>query len=759
MPDSAHAAAVNYVVPPGIGTYDDRYAEINYSGSWIEAGYSGPYASTITYSNMIGSTASFTFDGEGITLMYTAYSSRGEVDIYIDAGYVITLNQYSSSLNWQQEWTSGALGAGAHTISFEHMSGATVDIDALIVTGPPPPPTCWAFTMTHTGSGSDPVPVPTNSSGCSAGEYYVGETISLIGAFPDSGWVISSWTGTDNDASTTEDNVVTMPDNAHGAAVNYVEPPGTGTYDDRYAGINYSGSWSQASYSGPYAGTFTESNTVGDSGSFTFDGEGITLVYTGYLNRGTMDIYIDAGYVDTLNQYSSSLNWQQEWTSGSLGAGVHTITFEHMGGSVVDIDAFIVTGPPDCHALTLTHTGSGSDPTASPINSSGCPVGEYYVGETIFLSGASPDSGWTISGWTGTDTDASTGTTNIVTMPDAAHAAAVNYVEPPGVGTYDDRYVGISYSGSWSQASYSGPYAGTLTISSATETSGLFTFDGEGIKVVYTAYSDGGYLDVEIDGGVVTDSIDMYSPSLLWQQEWDSGPLSPGVHTIAFENDSGASVYVDAFIVSGSPPLPTCNLLTLSHNGAGSDPAASPTNSTGCSVGEYYAGETISLSGASPDPFWVISSWTGTDDDASTAATNVVTMPDSAHAAAVNYFVPPGTGTYDDRDAGINYSGSWSEASYSGPYLGTITQSSAIGSTVSFAFIGDSITIKYTGYTTRGTVNVYVDGSYVTTFDQSYPGLLWQVEYTIGSLGYDAHTITFEHATGATIGIDALIVP
>jgi hypothetical protein len=176
-------------------------------------------------------------------------------------------------------------------------------------------------------------------------------------------------------------------------------------------------------------------------------------------------------------------------------------------------------------------------------------------------------------------------------------------------------------------------------------------------------------------------------------------------------------------------------------------------------VGEYYVGETISLSGASPDPFWVISSWTGTDDDASTADANVVTMPDSAHAAAVNYVVPPGTGTYDDRDAGIIYSGSWSEASYSGPYAGTITQSNTIDSTASFTFLGDSITLKYTGYKTRGTVDIYIDGGYVTTLDQYSSSLLWQQEYSIGSLGYDAHTITFVHATGATMGIDALIVP
>ena len=82
---------------------------------------------------------------------------------------------------------------------------------------------------------------------------------------------------------------------------------------------------------------------------------------------------------------------------------------------------------------------------------------------------------------------------------------------------------------------------------------------------------------------------------------------------------------------------PTCHVLALSHTGSGSDLVASPTNSTGCAAGQYVSGETISLSGAAPTTGWQIDSWTGTDDDSSTASTNTVTMPDADHSAAVNY--------------------------------------------------------------------------------------------------------------------------
>ncbi|NMC13866.1 MAG: hypothetical protein GYA34_13410, partial [Chloroflexi bacterium] len=172
-----------------------------------------------------------------------------------------------------------------------------------------------------------------------------------------------------------------------------------------------------------------------------------------------------------------------------------------------------ITPRPVCYTLTVSHTGNGSNPSASPANSEGCPAGKYVAGASIALSGAAPASGWQISGWTGTNDDSSTASTNTVTMPASAHTASVIYTEIP----------------------------------------------------------------------------------------------------------------------------PTCYALTLSHTGSGSDPTANPTHSTGCAEGQYVAGESISLSGAVPVSGWQISGWTGTNNNSSTASTNTVTMPASAHTASVIY--------------------------------------------------------------------------------------------------------------------------
>jgi hypothetical protein len=176
-----------------------------------------------------------------------------------------------------------------------------------------------------------------------------------------------------------------------------------------------------------------------------------------------------------------------------------------------------------CYHLSLGHTGNGLDPTASPTNSAGCPdaglasasafapqTNWYVYGENISLSGATPDTGWEITSWTGTISDTSKASTNSVTMPANDHSASVNYVQ-------------------------------------------------------------------------------------------------------------------------------TCYALTLGHTGNGTTPTASPTNSTGCSAGQYHYLESISLSGATPDTGWGIASWTGTISDTSKASTNTVTMPASAHSAGVNY--------------------------------------------------------------------------------------------------------------------------
>ena len=93
-----------------------------------------------------------------------------------------------------------------------------------------------------------------------------------------------------------------------------------------------------------------------------------------------------------------------------------------------------------CYALTLSHTGSGGDPVASPANSPGCPAGQYKYAASLQLT-ASPTRGWRVGGWTHTANDASHRPVNSSTMPPNAQSVSVSYLE----GVVSVLLVGDSY--------------------------------------------------------------------------------------------------------------------------------------------------------------------------------------------------------------------------------------------------------------------------------------------------------------------------
>ncbi|MDX9830513.1 MAG: hypothetical protein RBU35_09645 [Anaerolineae bacterium] len=189
---------------------------------------------------------------------------------------------------------------------------------------------------------------------------------------------------------------------------------------DNYLG-SYTGSlaWDPAildyiSHGGPPAGFMGEVNdTNADAGIIIFNGinttgaTGNVIVLTITFNvvgTGTSALDVEYTAMSSAKEFNRLLD-------------ILTVT-----DSQVE-----VSSAPTCYALTLNHTGSGSDPVANPSSSAGCSAGQYVAGAVVSLT-ASPDAGWTVDSWTGTDNNSSTSTTNQVTMPAAARTATVNYV-------------------------------------------------------------------------------------------------------------------------------------------------------------------------------------------------------------------------------------------------------------------------------------------------------------------------------------------
>jgi hypothetical protein len=141
--------------------------------------------------------------------------------------------------------------------------------------------------------------------------------------------------------------------------------------DDIDGAWTYSGNWTAYTGTGPLNGTMHYSATIGDFATLDFQGSQFILTYTGYTNRGGLDVLVDDVIVGTLNEYNSTLAWQSTWISSHFTNVAHTLKLVHASGAYVDIDAIEI--------LQVTPLGSG---TYDDIDSAWAYVGNWtaYTG-------------------------------------------------------------------------------------------------------------------------------------------------------------------------------------------------------------------------------------------------------------------------------------------------------------------------------------------------------------------------------------------
>jgi hypothetical protein len=110
-------------------------------------------------------------------------------------------------------WSGDCTGSGACNLVMDGEKTVTATFEESKV--------CYPLTISSTGEGALPIADPPNSTGCGVGEYEPETVISLTAA-PESGWHVDSWYGTDNDSTTSESNVLTMPASIYEVGVNYM---------------------------------------------------------------------------------------------------------------------------------------------------------------------------------------------------------------------------------------------------------------------------------------------------------------------------------------------------------------------------------------------------------------------------------------------------------------------------------------------------------------------------------------------------------
>jgi hypothetical protein len=262
---------------------------------------------------------------------------------------------------------------------------------------------CYLLTLTHTGNGLNPVANPTASTGCASGKFHFGANITLT-ASPSTNWIVGNWSGTNNNASKSTTNTLTMPKSDHVAGVNYVEKCHTLTLTHSGNGANPGAN--PLSSSGCGAGQYITGEIIA-----------LTAVPDSNWSVGNWN-----GTDDDLNKTTSN---QVTMPAKDHSVGVYYV--ENMAS---------------CYFLALIHAGNGSDPVPAPIKSTTCSANYYYTaGEAINFT-ANPTVGWSVKSWNGTSNDSSTSKTNSATMPASNHIVRVNYVS--GIVTKNFRSQGLN---------------------------------------------------------------------------------------------------------------------------------------------------------------------------------------------------------------------------------------------------------------------------------------------------------------------------
>ena len=377
----------------------------------------------------------------------------------------------------------------------------------------------------------------------------------------------------------------------------------------------------------------------------TFTREGYTFSGWNTLANGTGTNYTDGA----IYPFTSNITLYAKWTVNS-----YTITFNSNGGSAVA-------------AITQPFGSAVSAPTA-PTKTGNTFGGWYsdaglttaYTFTTMPASNITLYAKWTVNSYTITFNSNGGSAVAAITQPFGSAVSAPTAPTKAGYtfgGWYSDAGLTTAYTFTTMPAANITLYAKWTSLPTHT-----VTFD-----------SNGGT-------GTMTPQVANVPTALTLNTFTRTGYTFAGWNTLAngtgtnFANGASYSFSADITLYAKWTALPpTCYALTLSHTGQGTDPVATPANSTGCAAGQYLTAASISLSGAVPTSGWQISSWTGTNNDTSTANINTITMPAHAHSASVNYTLIKGTPTLSVTNSPVIFNGTPQAATVTGSVAGTVS--------------------------------------------------------------------------------------
>lgn len=134
---SNSASATTSGPPPApAGSYDDKLHADKwvYIGTWTTVNTTSAFGgNSYRWTNVIGNSASFVFNGAKFTFIYTAASNGGTVDVRLDGVSVGTINMKSSITRYKQKFIYNVPVPGNHTVQFVLITAGRITVDGIII--------------------------------------------------------------------------------------------------------------------------------------------------------------------------------------------------------------------------------------------------------------------------------------------------------------------------------------------------------------------------------------------------------------------------------------------------------------------------------------------------------------------------------------------------------------------------------------------------------------------------------------------------
>ena len=388
-------------------------------------------------------------------------------------------------------------------------------------------------------------------------------------------------------------------------------------YQQSDLGLAYAGAWAVGSATGASGGSYRYVNSAG-SCTVRFNGTYLAWLAKKSPKYGKARLTLDGVDKGMIDLYNGAEVYGKAWETDTLANGTHTLKIEWTGeknalatGSNISVDAFDINGnivqAPKVTRIEqsdtrLFYVGSWTAGSASAAaggshrytNSAGsCTVsfnGTYlawlakksskYGNARVYVDGV--DKGtvdlynasevygkvWDITlpagshtvtvAWTGT-TNHPGGGTNI--SVDAFDILGT-FVQAPAATRYEQdvsKPAGtpyFTYAGIWNNFNATGASGGSYKRTSASNGSVTITFEGTFLRWIATKGTTLGKALVSLDGGSAK-TIDLSATKVAYQQNvWNTGMLTPGVHTVKISrysgNATGKFISLDAIELIGT---------------------------------------------------------------------------------------------------------------------------------------------------------------------------------------------------------------